>query len=52
MVAPEMATPEIAAPETVAPQMTASEMVTSDPSYFGDFEQVKNLIVIFQTLDK
>ena len=32
--------------------MTASWMVASDPSYFADFQQVRNLIVILLTLNK
>ena len=31
--------------------MVASEMAASGPSYFSDFEQLKNLIVILLTLN-
>ena len=32
--------------------VTAPEMTASNPSYFADFEQVKNLIIILLTLIK
>ena len=35
-----------------ASKMAASEMAASDPSYFSDFEQVKNLVALLLTLNK
>ena len=33
------------------PKMAASKMAASDPSHFADFEQIKKLVVILQTLN-
>ena len=38
--------------KTLLPNMAASLMAASDPSHFADFEQVKKLVVILQTLNK
>ena len=42
----------MAASQITAPWMAASQMAASDLSYFANFEQVKNLIVILLTLSK
>ena len=47
-----MAASQMAAPWMTAPWMAASQMAASDLSYFANFEQVKNLIVILLTLSK